>query len=87
MNGFRPSAALWGLPRLIRFHLRNTPVPPGAWPSHPQPPERCSPVLLNIERVDCLVQSIAASKNMQSDVLDEITALVDAKLSVNRQAA
>jgi hypothetical protein len=41
----------------------------------------------HIERVDCLVKSIAASKNMQSDVVDEIVALVDAKLADNRKAA
>ena len=41
----------------------------------------------NIERVDCLVKSIAASKNMQSDVVDEIVALVDAKLKANRKVA
>ncbi len=41
----------------------------------------------NIERVDCLVKSIAASKNMRSDVVDEIVALVDARLEANRQAA
>jgi len=41
----------------------------------------------NIERVDCLVKSIAASKNMQSDVVDEIVALVDAKLDANRRTA
>ena len=40
----------------------------------------------NIERVDCLVKSIAASKNMQSDIVDEIVALVDAKLEANRRA-
>ncbi|MEM8952127.1 MAG: hypothetical protein AAGC99_22695 [Pseudomonadota bacterium] len=41
----------------------------------------------NIERVDCLVKSIARSKKMQSDVIDEVVALVDAKLEANRQAA
>jgi len=41
----------------------------------------------NIERVDCLVKSIAASLNMQSDVVDEIVTLVDAKLDNNRKAA
>ncbi len=40
----------------------------------------------NIERVDCLVKSIAASKNMRSDVVNEIVALVDARLEANRQA-
>ena len=41
----------------------------------------------NIERVDCVVKSIAASMNMQSDVVDEIVTLVDAKLEANRRAA
>lgn len=41
----------------------------------------------NIERVDCLVKSIAAQQGMQSDVLDEIVALVDARLEVNRGVA
>lgn len=41
----------------------------------------------NIERVDRLVQTIAAQKGMQSDVVDEIVALVDARLSLNRKAA
>jgi hypothetical protein len=38
----------------------------------------------NIERVDRLVQSLAAQKGMQSDVVDEIVALVDERLTVNR---
>ena len=38
----------------------------------------------NIERVDKLVQTLAASKGMQSDVLDETVALVDARLERNR---
>jgi len=41
----------------------------------------------NIERVDCLVKNIAASVNMQSDIVDEIVTLVDAKLEANRRAA
>ncbi len=40
----------------------------------------------NIERVDCLVKCIADQQNMQSDALDEIVDLVDAKLAENRQA-
>ena len=40
----------------------------------------------NIERVDCLVSTIAARKGMQSDVIDEIVALVDARLAANRRA-
>ncbi len=40
----------------------------------------------NIERVDCLVNTLAAQKGMQSDVIDEIVALVDARLEANRQA-
>ena len=34
----------------------------------------------NIERVDKLVQTLAASKGMQSDVLDETVGLIDARL-------
>ncbi len=41
----------------------------------------------NIERVDCVVKSIAASMSMQSDVVDEIVAIVDEKLLANRNAA
>ncbi len=40
----------------------------------------------NIERVDCLVRTIAAQKGMQSDAIDETVALVDARLEANRQA-
>ncbi len=40
----------------------------------------------NIERVDCLVKTIAAQKGMQSDAVDETVALVDARLEANRQA-
>jgi hypothetical protein len=40
-----------------------------------------------IERVDRLVQAIAAQKGMRSDVLDEVVKLVDAKLEANRRAA
>jgi hypothetical protein len=39
-----------------------------------------------IERVDRLVQRIAAQKNLRSAVLDEVVALVDAKLEENRKA-
>jgi hypothetical protein len=39
----------------------------------------------NIERVDRLVQGIAAQKGMRSAVVDEIVALVDARLALNRQ--
>lgn len=38
----------------------------------------------NIERVDRLVQSIAATQSMHSEVLDEVVALVDARLELNR---
>jgi len=41
----------------------------------------------NIERVDRLVQSIAAQKGMRNDVVDETVALVDARLAMNRKAA
>jgi hypothetical protein len=39
----------------------------------------------DIERVDCLVKSIAAQHGMRSDVLDEIVELVDARLEANRR--
>jgi hypothetical protein len=41
----------------------------------------------NIERVDRLVQAIAAKKGMRLDALDEVVRLVDAKLESNRKAA
>jgi hypothetical protein len=41
----------------------------------------------NIERVDRLVKTIAAQKGMQSKVLDDTVALVDARLEANRKAA
>ena len=40
----------------------------------------------NIERVDRLVQTIAAQKGMRSAVIDEVVALVDARLELNRRA-
>jgi len=39
----------------------------------------------NIERVDRLVQAIAAQKGRRSAALDEIVALVDARLALNRK--
>src|SRR5947199_250121 len=41
----------------------------------------------NIERVDRLVKTIAAQKGMRSDAVDEIVALVDARVEANRRAA
>jgi hypothetical protein len=41
----------------------------------------------NIERVDRLVQTIAAQKGMRNPVVDETVALVDARLAMNRKAA
>jgi hypothetical protein len=41
----------------------------------------------NIERVDCLVSTIAAQKGKQSDAVDEIVSLVDAWLEINRSKA
>jgi hypothetical protein len=41
----------------------------------------------NIERVDRLVQTIAKSKGMQSDVVDQTVALVDGWLEKNRKKA
>jgi hypothetical protein len=40
-----------------------------------------------IERVDRLVQTIAAQRGMRSGAVDEVVALVDAKLEENRRAA
>ena len=40
-----------------------------------------------IERVDRLVQSIAAQKGMRNAVVDEVVAVVDARLAANRKAA
>jgi hypothetical protein len=39
----------------------------------------------HVERVDCLVQTIAAGQGMRSEAVDEIVALVDAKLAENRR--
>ena len=39
----------------------------------------------NIERVDRLVKTVAAQKGMRSAVLDEVVALVDARLELNRK--
>jgi len=41
----------------------------------------------NIERVDRLVKTIAAQKGMRLEALDEVVALVDAKLEANRKKA
>jgi hypothetical protein len=41
----------------------------------------------NIERVDRLVQAIAAGKGMRHPALDEVVALVDARLELNRRAS
>jgi hypothetical protein len=41
----------------------------------------------NIERVDRLVQAVAAQQNMRHPVIDETVALVDAQLERNRQKA
>jgi hypothetical protein len=41
----------------------------------------------NIERVDRLVQAVAAQKRVQSAVVDETVALVDARLESNRKKA
>ena len=41
----------------------------------------------NIERVDLLVSSIAAHQGMRCDALDEVVALVEARLAANRRAA
>jgi hypothetical protein len=39
----------------------------------------------SIERVDCLVRRIAEQQGLRSDALDEIVALVDRRLTANRQ--
>jgi hypothetical protein len=41
----------------------------------------------DIERVDRLVQAVAAQKDMRSPVLDEVVALVDERLELNREHA
>jgi hypothetical protein len=41
----------------------------------------------NIERVDRLVQAVARQKGKSSPALDEVVALVDAQLALNRKAA
>jgi hypothetical protein len=41
----------------------------------------------NIERVDCLVKTLAAQKGMQSDSIDETVALVDGWLEANRKTS
>jgi hypothetical protein len=41
----------------------------------------------NIERVDKLVQAIAAQKGMRNPIVDETVAMVDAQLAVNREKA
>ena len=40
----------------------------------------------HIERVDCLVRRIAQQQGLQSDTLDEIVTLVDARLETNRSS-
>jgi hypothetical protein len=40
----------------------------------------------NIERTDRLVRAIGAQKGMRSDAVDEIVAIVDARLEENRKA-
>jgi len=40
----------------------------------------------NIERVDRLVQAVAAQKGMRNEVIDEVVKLVDAQLEKNRLA-
>ncbi len=41
----------------------------------------------NIERVDRLVQAVAAQKGMQNAVIDDMVAMVDARLEFNRKKA
>ena len=41
----------------------------------------------NIERVDRLVQKVAAQKGMRLPAIDEVVALVDAQLDINRRAS
>lgn len=39
----------------------------------------------NIERVDRLVQAVAAQKSIQNAVIDNMVAMVDARLDINRK--
>ena len=39
----------------------------------------------NIERVDRVVKSVAAQQGMHNDTVDEIVAMVDARLEMNRE--
>jgi ketopantoate reductase len=41
----------------------------------------------NIERVDRLVQAVAARKGMRNPVIDEVVTLVDARLELNRRSS
>jgi len=41
----------------------------------------------HVERVDCLVRTVAAARGMHNDRVDAIVDLVDAKLAANRRAA
>jgi hypothetical protein len=41
----------------------------------------------NIERVDRLVQGVAAQKGVRNEVLDELVAVIDRRLAANRRAA
>ena len=41
----------------------------------------------NIERVDRLVQAVAAQKGMRNALIDEVVALVDARLELNRRVS
>jgi hypothetical protein len=41
---------------------------------------------MHIERVDCLIKSIAAQKGMHSAAVDEVVGLVEARLAANRRA-
>ena len=40
----------------------------------------------HIERVDCLVKSIATQKSTQSKIIDQTVALVDVRMMANREA-
>jgi hypothetical protein len=41
----------------------------------------------NIERVDCLVKTLAAQQGMPLDLIDATVGLVDDRLAANRKAA
>ena len=96
-----PSAPIAGRRRTEKLQLPPPMLPPPKADGQPQSPLDLKAItqaaldgkpitragIPNIERVDRLVQTIAAQKGMKSAVLDETVALVDARLELNRKAA